>query len=457
MWIDEIYALQKQYFLQGETFNVSFRKKMLNKLYTAIEKYEDAIADGLYKDLGKSKEESYMSEIGIVKMEISHMLKCVGKYARKQYVATPFAQFPATSYTQAVPYGNVLVMSPWNYPFLLTMDPLVCSIAAGNTTILKPSPDSPYTNQIMKKIITEIFDEKYVACIEGGIAEANLLLAKKFDFVFFTGSINTGRQVMKKCAEHLSPLVLELGGKSPCIIDESADLSLSAKRIVFGKYLNCGQTCVAPDYVFIHRSQKETFIEKVKEEIQKQYGNDVFHNTKYGKIVNEKHYERLMHLIEHKKVVYGGKGNIDTLQIEPTIMDGVSWSDRIMQEEIFGPVLPILIYDDFNEMIRQLKTMPHPLALYFFSKDRCHIKMVEKQLIYGGGCINDTIIHLASTSLGFGGVGDSGMGSYHGKNGFDAFSHKKSIVNKKCWLDLPMRYAPYQNKAYNWLIRYFLK
>ena len=299
--------------------------------------------------------------------------------------------------------------------------------------------------------------EKYVACIEGGIEEANLLLSKKFDFVFFTGSILTGRQVMKRCAEHLCPLVLELGGKSPCIVDETADLALSAKRIVFGKYLNCGQTCVAPDYVLIHRSQKDTFIEKVKEEILKQYGNDVFHNTKYGKIVNEKHYERLMHLIDQKKVVYGGKGNIGKLQIEPTIMDGVTWSDRIMQEEIFGPVLPILIYDDFNAIIQQLKTMPHPLALYLFSKDHCHIKMIEKQLIYGGGCINDTIIHLASTSLGFGGVGDSGMGSYHGKKGFDAFSHTKSIVNKKCWLDLPMRYASYQNKIYNWLIRFFLK
>ena len=262
---------------------------------------------------------------------------------------------------------------------------------------------------------------------------------------------------MQKCAASLCPVVLELGGKSPCIVEESADLSLSAKRIVFGKYLNCGQTCVAPDYVLIHRSQKEEFVQKVKEEIQKQYGEDSFHNTKYGKIINERHYKRIMHLIDESKVVYGGRGNPDSLQIEPTVMCDVRCEDAIMQEEIFGPVLPILEYDDFDEMVQALKQLPHPLALYLFSQKKEHIQKVEKELSYGGGCINDTIIHLASTSLGFGGVGESGMGSYHGKKGFDAFSHEKSIVNKKCWVDLPMRYAPYANALYNRIIRFFLK
>ena len=457
MQMDEIYSQQKQYFLLGETIDVTFRKNALRSLYASIEKYENEIQDGLYLDLGKSREESYMSEIGIVKMEISHMLKHIDTYARKHYVSTPVSQLPATSYTQAIPYGNVLIMSPWNYPFLLTIDPLVCSIAAGNTTIVKPSPDCPNTNHVIQKMLGEIFPEKFVAFIEGGVNEANALLEKKFDFVFFTGSTHTGKEVMQKCATFLCPVVLELGGKSPCIVEESADLSLSAKRIVFGKYLNCGQTCVAPDYVLIHRSQKEEFVQKVKEEIQKQYGEDSFHNTKYGKIINERHYKRIMHLIDESKVVYGGRGNPDSLQIEPTVMCDVRCEDAIMQEEIFGPVLPILEYDDFDEMVQALKQLPHPLALYLFSQKKEHIQKVEKELSYGGGCINDTIIHLASTSLGFGGVGESGMGSYHGKKGFDAFSHEKSIVNKKCWVDLPMRYAPYANALYNRIIRFFLK
>ena len=453
----QIYQKQKEYFRSGVTLDVSWRRKQLQALYDVIVRKEKDITDALYNDLGKSAEESYMSEIGMVLSEITHMKKHLKRYSSRKYVSSPLAQFPSISYEQAVPYGNVLIMSPWNYPFLLTMDPLVCAIAAGNTAVLKPGPDSPHTNQVMKEIIRELFCEEYVCLVEGGIETADQLLNDPFDLIFFTGSTMTGRKVYEAAAGNLIPVVLELGGKSPCIVDETADIGLSAKRIVFGKYLNCGQTCVAPDYVLVHESVHDQLITEMKKQIVAQYGNDPLSSSCYGKIISKRHFTRLQGLIDQKKTIYGGRMDESSLRMEPVIMDRVSWSDPVMQEEIFGPILPVLTYRDYNEMVSLLQEKPNPLALYLFTKNKELIRIVDQKLRYGGGCINDTIIHLASDSLGFGGTGESGIGKYHGKYGFEAFSHTKSIVDKKCWLDLPMRYAPYTNRLYNRLIRLFLR
>lgn len=453
----QIYQKQKEYFRSGVTLDVSWRRKQLQALYDVIVRKEKDITDALYNDLGKSAEESYMSEIGMILSEITHMKKHLKRYSSRKYVSSPLAQFPSISYEQAVPYGNVLIMSPWNYPFLLTMDPLVCAIAAGNTAVLKPGPDSPHTNQVMKEIIRELFCEEYVCLVEGGIETADQLLNDPFDLIFFTGSTMTGRKVYEAAAGNLIPVVLELGGKSPCIVDETADIGLSAKRIVFGKYLNCGQTCVAPDYVLVHESVHDQLITEMKKQIVAQYGNDPLSSSCYGKIISKRHFTRLQGLIDQKKTIYGGRMDESSLRMEPVIMDHVSWSDPVMQEEIFGPILPVLTYRDYNEMVSLLQEKPNPLALYLFTKNKELIRIVDQKLRYGGGCINDTIIHLASDSLGFGGTGESGIGKYHGKYGFEAFSHTKSIVDKKCWLDLPMRYAPYTNRMYNRLIRLFLR
>lgn len=453
----QIYQKQKEYFRSGVTLDVSWRSKQLQALYDLIVQKEKDITDALYKDLGKSAEESYMSEIGMVLSEITHMKKHLKRYSSRKYVSSPLAQFPSISYEQAVPYGNVLIMSPWNYPFLLTMDPLVCAIAAGNTAVVKPGPDSPHTNQVMKEIIRELFCEEYVCLVEGGIETADQLLNDPFDLIFFTGSTTTGRKVYEAAARHLTPVILELGGKSPCIVDETADIALAARRIVFGKYLNCGQTCVAPDYVLVQESVHDQLIAEMKKQIVAQYGNAPLSSSCYGKIISQRHFNRLQGLIDQEKTVHGGRMDTDSCRMEPIIMDHVSWSDRVMQEEIFGPILPVLTYSDFDEMISALQEKPNPLALYLFTSKKEQVRLVDQKLRYGGGCINDTIIHLASTSVGFGGTGESGIGRYHGKYGFEAFSHTKSIVDKKCWLDLPMRYAPYTNRLYNRLIRLFLR
>ncbi|MGM9941832.1 MAG: aldehyde dehydrogenase [Bulleidia sp.] len=452
-----VFEKQKAYFQTGDTLSLSFRQLQLERLYTAIVSHENDICEALHMDLGKGKAESYMCEIGMVLSEITHMRKHLSSYAKRHIVPTPVTQFPSVSYTQPVPLGCVLIMSPWNYPFLLTFDPLVCAIAAGNTAVLKPGPASVHTNRVMKQIIEELFDPDYITLIEGGIETADALLDEPFDLIFFTGSTATGRHVMEKAAKHLTPVVLELGGKSTCIVDESADIPLAAKRIVFGKYLNCGQTCVAPDYVLVHHSVHDRLIEEMKKQIVRQFSGQPLHNDQYGKIITQSHLHRLAGLVDHEKAVYGGQVSYDTCQMEPVIMDGVTWQDPIMQEEIFGPVMPVLTYDDFDEVVRDLQNRPSPLALYLFSHNAEHRETVDRKLKYGGGCMNDTIIHLATNHMGFGGVGESGMGSYHGKDGFNAFSHVKSIVDKKCWLDLPMRYAPYHNKIYQKLIRFFLK
>ena len=448
---------QRKFFLSGETLPIKFRKQMLKKLYASVVFHKEEILSALTSDLGKSDFEGFMCEVGLSLTEISYMIKNVKKFAKEKTVITPLAQFASRSYKKPCPYGNTLIMSPWNYPFLLSIEPLANAIAAGNTAILKPSAYSPATSKIIEKILSECFEKKFVAVVTGGRQENAALLEQKFDFVFFTGSQAVGKEVLRHTAENLTPAILELGGKSPCIIDSSAKIRLAAKRVVFGKYLNCGQTCVAPDYILCHKDIKDEFVKEVKIQIEKQYGKNPLENSDYGKIINQKHFERVSSLINAEKVVHGGKTNPETLQIEPTVLDNVTWDDAVMQEEIFGPIMPILTYENLDQVIADLQKKQKPLALYFFSQNKNNIKAVTEKVSYGGGCINDTIIHLATSEMGFGGVGESGMGSYHGKTGFDAFSHTKSIVDKKTWMDLPMRYQPYDRKINGKLLKMFLK
>ncbi len=448
---------QRKFFLSGETLPIKFRKQMLKKLYASVVFHKEEILSALTSDLGKSDFEGFMCEVGLSLTEISYMIKNVKKFAKEKTVVTPLAQFASRSYKKPCPYGNTLIMSPWNYPFLLSIEPLANAIAAGNTAILKPSAYSPATSKIIEKILSECFEKKFVAVVTGGRQENAALLEQKFDFVFFTGSQAVGKEVLRHTAENLTPAILELGGKSPCIIDSSAKIRLAAKRVVFGKYLNCGQTCVAPDYILCHKDIKDEFVKEVKIQIEKQYGKNPLENSDYGKIINQKHFERVSSLINAEKIVHGGKTNPQTQQIEPTVLDNVTWDDAVMQEEIFGPIMPILTYENLDQVIADLQKKQKPLALYFFSQNKNNIKAVTEKVSYGGGCINDTIIHLATSEMGFGGVGESGMGSYHGKTGFDAFSHTKSIVDKKTWMDLPMRYQPYDRKINGKLLKMFLK
>ncbi|MBE6668151.1 MAG: aldehyde dehydrogenase [Ruminococcaceae bacterium] len=456
----EIQALverQREFFKSGATLPLKFRKEQLKKLYGAIKSRETEINAALQADLGKSSYEAFMCESGLALTEISYMIRHLNKFANPKRVRSPLAQFCSKSYTFPSPYGNTLIMSPWNYPFLLSIEPLTDAIAAGNTAIVKPSAYSPETGRIVEDIIKECFAPEYVATVMGGRTENSALLDAKFDMVFFTGSQNVGKEVLRRTAEHLTPCVLELGGKSPCIVEESANIELAARRIAFGKFLNCGQTCVAPDFILCHSSVKDAFVSAACAEIKRQFGDEPLKNENYGKIINQKHFDRLLGLIDKDKVVLGGYANADELRIAPTVMDGITYDDPVMCEEIFGPIMPIITYESFDEVISTLKEKDKPLALYIFSKNKEHIKRVRTELSFGGGCVNDVIIHLATSEMGFGGVGESGMGSYHGRAGFDAFSHHKSIVDKKNFIDLPMRYQPYGGKRNGKLLHFFLK
>ena len=455
--IDKIIEKQQFFFQSGATLSIKFRKDSLKRLKEYIVKNCDKICAALKSDLGKSEYESYMCEVGMALSEISYMIKNVKRLSKPRKVRTPLAQFPSKSYVLPSPYGNTLVMSPWNYPFLLTLDPIATAIAAGNTVIAKPSAYSPATSDVIKELIEACFTEEHVATVTGGRAENTELLSKKFDFIFFTGSSNVGKEVLRRAAENLTPVVLELGGKSPCIVDSTAKIDLAARRIVFGKFLNCGQTCVAPDYILCHSSVKDALIKSIKAEIVKQYGDDPLQNERYGKIISEKHFERLLSLIDKEKIEIGGNFSKEELRIEPTVLSGVALDDAVMAEEIFGPILPILTFEELDEVIALVNGRAKPLALYYFSENRDNIKKITDRISFGGGCVNDCIIHLATSNMGFGGVGESGMGAYHGEVGFNSFSHLKSIVKKSTRIDLPMRYAPYDSKLNEKLLKLFLK
>lgn len=454
--IKQIIKSQRAYFQTGATLPIDTRLLALRKLKACILKHEPSIHAALRQDLGKSSFESYMCETGLVLSELSYMLKHTKQFAKEKRVHTPLAQFHSRSFQKPSPYGVTLIMSPWNYPFMLTIEPLIDAIAAGNTAVLKPSGYSPATSSVIQKIIAECFPPQYVAVVTGGREENQCLLQEHFDYIFFTGSPAVGREVMRHASDTLTPVTLELGGKSPCIVEKTANLPLAARRIVFGKFLNCGQTCVAPDYIYCDPEIKDSLIEELKKEIKKQFGNQPLTNPDYGKIINAKHFHRIVSLMDSEKLVCGGRTDEANLQIEPTVLSDVTWNDPVMQEEIFGPVLPILTYDSFDQAIRKIHTMPHPLALYIFTANKEAAQKATSLCGFGGGCINDVIIHLATSEMGFGGFGESGMGSYHGKAGFDTFSHYKSIVDKKTWLDLPMRYQPYTKRNEN-LLKMFLK
>ena len=456
MTIEEMIKKQQEYFAAGKTCELAQRIQALNRLEQGILNCEQELYAALKKDLGKSRAESYMCEVGLTLSELRFAKKHVQKWSREKRVPTPLAQFHARSFTVQEPYGVVLVMSPWNYPVLLTLEPLIGALAAGNCCVLKPSAYSPATSAVMKKMIADVFPEEYVTVIEGGREENQNLLSQKFDYIFFTGGVQVGKMVMEKAAANLTPVTLELGGKSPCIIDKSANLKLTAKRLAFGKYLNCGQTCVAPDYVLVHEAVKEEFLKLLKSEIRAMYGEDPLKNPDYGKMINRKHFDRVLGLMKEEKLILGGENDTESLRIATAVMDQVTEDDAVMQEEIFGPLLPILTVGSMEEAIAFVNRRPKPLALYLFTENRETEKNVLEYTSFGGGCINDTIIHLATSQMGFGGVGNSGMGSYHGKKSFETFSHEKSIVKKYTWMDLPMRYQPYTGWKEK-LVRMFVK
>jgi len=456
MGIIEIIEKQREYFAADVTKETGFRRDALTKLMQAITSREAALLAALKTDLNKSDFEGYMTEVGIVKEECRYAIKHIRKWASPRKTASPLAQFPSRSFVLSEPFGVALIMSPWNYPFQLTLSPLIGAIAAGNCAVIKPSAYTPATSQAIADLISDIYPPEYITVVQGGRVENAQLLEQQFDFIFFTGSPPVGHLVMEKASKYLTPVCLELGGKSPAIVDETANIPLAAKRIAWGKYLNAGQTCVAPDYVLVHESKKAELISEIKKSIDEFFPDGVMKNDEFVHIVNDKQFDRLLGLLEGEKAVIGGTFDRSRRIITPTVLDNIDFESKVMGEEIFGPVLPLIAYKSLDETITLLKGKPKPLALYLFTSDKAVEKKVMRSLSFGGGCVNDTIIHLATSKMGFGGVGGSGMGSYHGKWSFDTFSHFKGIVDKKTWLDLPMRYRPYKAGNYKW-IRRFMK
>lgn len=437
---------QRAYFAKGETLDLAFRINALKRLKECIKKHEEEICEALKKDLNKAPFEAYATEVGFVYTELNEMIKKLPKWSRVKKVKTPVTQFKSSSYIVSEPYGVVLVMSPWNYPFQLSIAPLIGAIAGGNCTIVKPSAYSAHTSAIIAKMIGECFESEYIAVIEGGREVNSELINEKFDYIFFTGSIEVGKIVMAAASKHLTPITLELGGKSPCIVDRNADIDVSARRIIWGKTINSGQTCVAPDYCFAHKDIKDSLISAMVKYIEEFYGKAPCKNPEYPRIVNQKHYNRLKNLLGSGKVVAGGDFNDESMQISPTLLDNVSHDSPVMQEEIFGPILPIIEYDDIEQVIGYINSQPKPLALYLFTNNKEVENQIIKRVSFGGGCINDTLVHLATSEMPFGGVGESGMGGYHGKWSFDTFTHKKSILKKSFLVDIELRYPPYGNK-----------
>ena len=456
--MDEYGALidkQKAFFQAGGSRPVSVRRAALNKLAQSIRKHESDIAQALKHDLNKSEFEAYSSEIGIVLSEIRFFLKHLKTWTRPRKVKTPLTHLGSRSIVYYEPYGTVLILSPWNFPFQLAIAPLIAAIAAGNCAIIKPSELTPHTSSVLANLIQETFDEQYVAVVEGGVETSQALLAEKVDYIFFTGSGAVGRSVMEAAAKQLIPVTLELGGKSPCIVHEDANLELAARRIAWGKFMNAGQICVAPDYIYVHKSIKAAFIDHLRIAIEQLYGTNPLENESYTRIVSARHFDRLQALLGDGVIAIGGRGNRDTLRIEPTVLTEVHPDAPIMQDEIFGPLLPVLEYGDMDYIIKEINSRPKPLALYIFSEN----KKVQQQIIatipFGGGCINDTVYHFTNPYLPFGGIGASGIGAYHGQSGFELFSHRKSVLTQTTRFDIPFRYPHLKNGLRR--IKQFLK
>lgn len=444
--IHKVMENHRLYYGTGITKNIDFRMSKLRLLYDAIVKYEDEIMEALKKDLNKASFEAYETEVGFILQELSFTIKSLRKWARPRKVQTPLMHFPATSTIYSEPYGVALIMSPWNYPFQLTIGPLIGAIAAGNCAVVKPSEYSYYTAEVLEKLLKEIFEEKYVSVVRGGRDANSSLLNEKFDYIFFTGSVPVGKVVMEAAAKHLTPVTLELGGKSPCVVDETANVDLAAKRIAWGKFLNAGQTCVAPDYLFVHKKVSKQLIAGIEKYVKAFYGINPETNDEYPRIITQKHYERLLHLLENEEIAIGGQHNDATRQLAPTVITNVTWSSPVMQEEIFGPILPVLAFESFDDAIAMINARPKPLAFYLFTENQERENKAMQNVSFGGGCVNDTVIHLSSPYLRFGGVGDSGMGQYHGKGSFDTFTHYKSVMKKANHMDIPVRYPPFKDR-----------
>ncbi|XCF07894.1 aldehyde dehydrogenase [Tamlana crocina] len=446
MSIPNILAAQKDFFALQKTKEVHFRIDLLKALKTEIQRNEQAIYDALKKDFKKSEFETFLSEFGLVISELNLAIKNLKKWSKPQRVKSSILTFPSSDYIYKEPYGNVLIIAPWNYPFLLALSPLIMAIAAGNTVVLKPSELTQNTSKLLTKIISTVFPKEITISIEGDAETATQLLAQKWDYIFFTGSVSVGKIVAKAAAKHLTPVTLELGGKSPCIIDGSIDLKLTARRLAWGKFLNGAQTCIVPDYVFVHSNIKSDFIEILKAEIIKMYGENPKTSPDFPRIINQKHFDRLNNLLKNKTIVFGGETDEKMLYISPTIVDNPSFESPIMNEEIFGPILPILSYNSESDIKKIILNQPKPLAFYVFSKHKSFVEKMLKTYSFGGGVVNDTLIHFGNQNLPFGGVGSSGMGQYHGKYGFDTFSHHKSVIKRGTWFDPSLRYAPYKDK-----------
>lgn len=446
--IEQKFYDSKAFFNTQQTKDISFRKEQLKKLSKAIKSYESDILEALYTDLGKNKVEAYATEIGITLKSIKNARKELKNWTKTKNVDTPLYLFPTKSYIKKEPYGTVLIIAPFNYPFQLVFEPLIGAIAAGNTAIIKPSELTPNVARVIKRLINETFDANYIEVIEGGIEETQTLIHLPFDYVFFTGSENVGKIVYQAASENLVPVTLELGGKSPVIVDETANIKVASERICFGKFTNAGQTCVAPDYILVHESVKDDLITALSKTLREFYGQNIQQSPDYGRIVNLKHYHRLTSLLNSAQmnIVFGGHSDEDERYIEPTLLDHVTNDSAIMQEEIFGPILPILTYQSLDEAIAYIHQRPKPLSLYLFSEDENATQRVINELSFGGGAINDTLMHLANPKLPFGGVGASGMGRYHGKYSFDTFTHEKSYIFKSTRLESGVHLPPYKGK-----------
>ncbi|HHW5501628.1 TPA: aldehyde dehydrogenase [Staphylococcus aureus] len=446
--IEQKFYDSKAFFNTQQTKDISFRKEQLKKLSKAIKSYESDILEALYTDLGKNKVEAYATEIGITLKSIKNARKELKNWTKTKNVDTPLYLFPTKSYIKKEPYGTVLIIAPFNYPFQLVFEPLIGAIAAGNTAIIKPSELTPNVARVIKRLINETFDANYIEVIEGGIEETQTLIHLPFDYVFFTGSENVGKIVYQAASENLVPVTLEMGGKSPVIVDETANIKVASERMCFGKFTNAGQTCVAPDYILVHESVKDDLITALSKTLREFYGQNIQQSPDYGRIVNLKHYHRLTSLLNSAQmnIVFGGHSDEDERYIEPTLLDHVTNDSAIMQEEIFGPILPILTYQSLDEAIAFIHQRPKPLSLYLFSEDENATQRVINELSFGGGAINDTLMHLANPKLPFGGVGASGMGRYHGKYSFDTFTHEKSYIFKSTRLESGVHLPPYKGK-----------
>ena len=442
---------QQKFFSEGLTKDIVFRINSLKRLQSWIRNHETEILAALKQDLNKSPFEAYATEIGVVLDEIKYALKHIKKWSSDKRVRTSIKNFPAKCFIKSDPYGVVLIISPWNYPFMLAIAPVIGAIAAGNCVIMKPSEYSPHTSALIARMIEEVFEKSFVTVVLGCQKESESLLSNNFDYICFTGSTNVGKIIMEAASKHLTPVTLELGGKSPCIVDETANIKLAARRIIWGKLLNAGQTCVAPDYLLVHKNVKEALLQEMISCTKLYFGEKPCDNAEYPKIINKKHFDRLLNLLQDERVIVGGGFNAESLQIAPTLLDGVSWDSPIMQEEIFGPLLPIITYESLSEAVEQINCRPKPLALYLFTTNKLNEKAVLQNISFGGGCVNDTVMHLSIPWIPFGGVGESGMGGYRGKFGFETFSHKKSVLKTSLLVDLPIRYPPYKGLYLNLL------